>query len=138
MAAAMVKAAAIDVPMNIVVIDASGRLKGFLRMDGAVLGSIDVALKKANTSVLFGANSESVWEFCKPGGPAPGLEHTNHVLVTFAGGVPLRSGDEVVGAVGVSGGAVSQDAEVAAAAAVAFGITREGEPAAVNNTTALA
>ena len=123
MTAAMVKAAAIDVPMSIVVIDASGRLKGFLRMDDALLGSIDIALRKANTSLLFGANSESVWDYCKPGGPAPGLEHTNHVLVTFAGGVPLCNGDEVVGAVGVSGGAVSEDAEVAAAAALAFGTT---------------
>jgi len=120
MTAAVAKAAALSVPMNIVVLDAGGHLKAFLRMDGALLASIDIARKKAKTSVLFEANSESVWEYCKPGAPAHGLEHTNHVIVTFAGGVPLRVGDEMLGAIGVSGGAVSEDAEVAAAGAAAF------------------
>lgn len=125
--AAVAKAAALSVPMNIVVLDAGGHLKAFLRMDGALLASIDVARKKAKTSVLFEANSESVWEYCKPGAPAHGLEHTNHVLVTFAGGVPLRVGDEMLGAVGVSGGAVSEDAEVAAAGAAAFNASLENQ-----------
>ena len=84
-------------------------------MDGAVLGSIDIALKKARTSALFQANSEAVWEYCKPGAPAHALELTNDGLAPFGGGVPLRSAaGEVLGAVGVSGGAVAQDAEIAA------------------------
>ena len=122
-AAAIAKAQEINVPMNIAVLDDGAHLKAFLRMDGAVLGSIDIAFKKARTAVLFETNSEAVWEYCKPGGPAPGLELTNDVLATFAGGVPLRRGNEIVGAIGVSGGAVSQDASVATAGAAAFAVT---------------
>jgi uncharacterized protein GlcG (DUF336 family) len=120
MSAAIAKAAELAVPMNIVVLDAGGHLKAFLRMDGALLGSIDIAQKKAKTSVLFESNSEAVWEYCKPGAPAHGLELTNQILATFAGGMPLRAGSDMRGAIGVSGGAVSEDAAVAAAGAAAF------------------
>jgi uncharacterized protein GlcG (DUF336 family) len=110
----------INVPMNIAVLDAAAHLKSFVRMDGALLGSIDIALGKAKTAALFGMNSEVVGEFCKPGGSSPGLELTNGVLVIFAGGVPIRDGTgTLLGAIGVSGGAVEQDAHVAHAAAAA-------------------
>ena len=46
-------------PVIIAVVDAGVHLKAFSRMDGAVLGSIDIALKKARTSALFQANSEA-------------------------------------------------------------------------------
>lgn len=112
------KASEMSVPVNIAVLDAGGNLKAFTRMDGAVLGSIDVALRKAKTSVLFRCNSEDVWEYCKPGAPAPGLELSNGGLAVFAGGIPLRSDSgEVIGAVGVSGGAVDQDLAIARTAA---------------------
>src|SRR5215510_15971546 len=117
-AAAEAKAAAIGASVIIAVVDAGVHLKAFSRMDGAVLGSIDIALKKARTSALFQANSEAVWEYCKPGAPAPALELTNDGLAPFGGGVPLRNADgALLGAVGVSGGAVAQDAEIAQAAA---------------------
>jgi uncharacterized protein GlcG (DUF336 family) len=120
-AAAVAEAVALRVPMNIAILDAGAHLKSFMRMDGAVLGSIDIAMKKARTAVLFQANSETVWEYCKPGAPAPGLELTNDVLVTFAGGIPIRAPDgEFLGAIGVSGGAVPQDAQVAAAGVAAL------------------
>jgi uncharacterized protein GlcG (DUF336 family) len=117
-AAAKAKATEIGVPMNVAVLDAAANLKAFLRMDGALLGSIDIALGKAKTAALFGMNTEAVGEFCKPGGTSPGLESTNGGLVVFAGGIPLhdRNG-RVVGAVGVSGGSVAQDFAVAEAAA---------------------
>src|SRR5262245_37185252 len=119
--AAEAKASSIGVPVIVAVVDAGVHLKAFTRMDGAVLASIDIALKKARTSALFQAHSEAVWEYCKPGTPAPGLELTNGGLATFGGGVPLRSRDgELLGAVGVSGGAVSQDSEIARAAAEAL------------------
>ena len=115
------KACLMGVPVIIAVVDAGVHLKAFTRMDGAVLGSIDIALKKARTSALFQANSEAVWEYCKPGAPAPALELTNDGLAPFAGGVPLRGADgALLGAVGVSGGAVVQDAEIAQAAAAAL------------------
>jgi uncharacterized protein GlcG (DUF336 family) len=119
-AAARAAASEIGVPMNIAVLDAGAHLKAFARMDGALLGSIDIALGKAKTAVLFGMNSEAVGEFCKPGGPSPGLELTNGTLVVFAGGVPILDRDGgVIGSVGVSGGAVEQDLLVARAAASA-------------------
>jgi uncharacterized protein GlcG (DUF336 family) len=117
-AAGEARAAALGVPVNIAVLDAGAHLKAFSRMDGAVLGSIDVATRKARTAVLFQAASEAVWDYCKPGAPAPGLELSNGGLAPFAGGIPLRCADgAVIGAVGVSGGAVSQDLEIARAAA---------------------
>jgi uncharacterized protein GlcG (DUF336 family) len=119
--AAEAKAVAIGVPVNIAVLDAGAHLKTFTRMDGAVLGSIDVATRKARTAVLFQARSEAVWEYCKPGAPAPGLELSNGGLAPFAGGIPLRdSSGELLGSVGVSGGAVTQDLEIAEAGAAAL------------------
>ncbi|MGD9880480.1 MAG: heme-binding protein [Reyranella sp.] len=115
------KAVALGVPMNIVVLDAGAHLKAFLRMDRALLGSIDVAQRKARTSALFRAPSEAIWDYCKPGAPAPGLELSNGGLAPFGGGLPLigREG-AMIGAVGVSGGSVGQDLEVARAAAAAL------------------
>lgn len=124
--AAEAKAAALGVPVNVAVLDAGAHLKAFSRMDGAVLGSIDIAMKKARTAVLFQAPSEAVWEYCKPGAPAPCLELTNGGLAPFGGGVPLiRPDGTFAGAIGVSGGAVSQDMEIAQAGAAAWTDTQD-------------
>lgn len=115
------RAREIGLPVVVAVLDAGAHLKAFLRMDGAVLGSIDIAIRKAKTAVLFHANSEAVWEYCKPGAPAPGLELTNGGLAPFGGGIPLTCPDgSVIGALGVSGGTVDQDVDVARAAFAAF------------------
>jgi uncharacterized protein GlcG (DUF336 family) len=120
-AAAETHAGEIGVPVCIAVLDASAQLKAFSRMDGALLGSTDIAQKKARTAALFGMNTEAVGEFCKPGGTSPGLELTNDILVVFAGGVPIFGADgALLGAVGVSGGAVAQDQEIALAAVAAL------------------
>ena len=73
-AAAETASSKLGVPVIVAVVDAGTNLKAFTRMDGAVLGSIDLAMKKARTAALFEANSEVVWEYCKPGAPAHGLE----------------------------------------------------------------
>lgn len=118
LAAGQARAAALGVPVNIAVLDGAAHLQAFGRMDEAVLGSIDVALGKARTAALFGITSEAVWDYCKPGAPAPGLERSNGGLMTFPGGVPLRDADgRLLGAVGVSGGSPDQDADIARAAA---------------------
>jgi uncharacterized protein GlcG (DUF336 family) len=118
---AAAKALELGLPVIVAVLDAGAHLKAFRRMDGAVLASIDIAVSKARTAVLFQANSEAVWEYCKPGAPAPGLQLTNGGLATFGGGIPIRSRDgNVIGAVGISGGTVAEDVEVAQAALVAF------------------
>lgn len=119
-AAAQAKAAAIGVAANIAVLDAGAHLKGFSRMDGAVLGSIDVSIGKARTSVLFGISSDAVWAYCQPGAPAPNLQASNGGLMPFPGGLPLFADDTLIGAVGVSGGSPSQDLEIAEAAVAAL------------------
>jgi uncharacterized protein GlcG (DUF336 family) len=119
--AAETRAAALGVAVNIAVLDDAAHLKAFSRMDGAVLGSIDIALKKARTAALFQTTSDAVWEYCKPGAPAPALEHTNDGLAPFAGGIPVKGPDgQTLGAIGVSGGAVPQDLEIAKAAVEAL------------------
>ena len=65
-AAARNAADAIGVPMNIAVYDDGANLKAFLRMDGAFLGSADIALNKARTAALFGFNTETLYDFVKP------------------------------------------------------------------------
>ncbi|EJL27967.1 heme-binding protein [Novosphingobium sp. AP12] len=120
-AAGEAQARSMGVPVNIAVLDAATHLTAFSRMDGAVLGAIDVALGKARTAALFQAPSEAVWDYCKPGAPAPGLELSNGGLMTFPGGLPLIGADgTMIGAVGVSGGAVPQDLAIAQAAAAAI------------------
>jgi len=119
--ASVQKADELGVPVHIAVLDSGAHLKAFLRMDGAVLGSLDIALKKAKTAVLFEANSEAVWDYVKPGAAAPGLELSNGMLVTFAGGIPIKSSTgEILGAIGVSGGTVPVDFEIASAGFAAF------------------
>jgi uncharacterized protein GlcG (DUF336 family) len=115
------KAAEIGVPVIIAVLDSAANLKAFSRMDGAVLGSIDIAMKKAKTAALFGCNSEDVWEYCKPGAPGHFLELTNGGLAPFAGGIVIKDRHNVLfGAIGVSGGSVAQDQTIARAAASAI------------------
>ncbi|MBW8803112.1 MAG: heme-binding protein [Catenulisporales bacterium] len=114
-------AAGIGVAMNIAVVDTAGNLVTFSRMDGAWIGSIDVALKKAKTSALFPMPTAAIGGLSQPGGPIYGIESTNGGLISFGGGVPLTAGDgTVVGAIGVSGGMVDQDVAVAEAAAKAL------------------
>jgi uncharacterized protein GlcG (DUF336 family) len=119
--AAKLKAETIGIATSIVVLDAGGHIKAFSRMDGAWLGSIDVAMKKAKTSVLFEMETQVVWNVCKPDAQAHGLDLTNGHLVTFAGGIPLKSADgRLIGAIGVSGGLVAQDYEIASAGVLAL------------------
>ena len=104
------------VPMNITVIDAGGNLKAFCRMDGAFLGSIDVSMKKAKTARMFNMSSAELGAAAQPGGELYGIEVTNNGLVIFGGGELLKDKNGVVvGAIGVSGGTVQEDTNVAKA-----------------------
>src|SRR5580698_1417610 len=120
-AAAKKKAAEIKTKMDIAVVDAGGNLKAFARMDGAWLGSIDIAIKKAKTARDFDMNTEEIGKLSQPGGPLYNIEHSNGGLITFPGGVPLKDADgTVIGAVGVSGSLVENDRTVAVAGAAAL------------------
>jgi len=108
------RAEKIGVPMNIAVIDAGGNLKAFVRMDGAWLGSIDIAIKKARTARLFDMETGDIGKLSKPGGPLYMIELSNNGLISFPGGIPIfNEDDEVIGAIGVSGGSVKEDRDVA-------------------------
>ena len=108
--AAKKKAEELKCKMDIAVVDAGGNLKAFARMDGAWLGSIDIAQKKAKTARYFDMNSGEIGKLSQPGGPLYQIEVSNHGLITFPGGVPIKTGDgTIIGAVGVSGSTVDND-----------------------------
>ncbi len=114
--AAKAKAAEIETKMNIAVVDAGGNLKAFLRMDGAWLGSIDIAIRKARTARFFDMPTGEIGKLSQPGAPLYNIEHSNGGLITFPGGVPIKSADgAIIGAVGVSGSTVEDDHTVATA-----------------------
>src|SRR3984957_7864647 len=119
--AAKKKAAEINTKMDIAVVDAGGNLKAFVRMDGAWLGSIDISIKKAHTARWFDMNTGEMGKLSQPGGPLFGIEHSNGGLITFPGGVPLKEGGNVIGAIGVSGSSVENDHTVAADGAAGLG-----------------
>lgn len=117
---AVEKAAAIDTKMNIAVVDAGANLVTFVRMDGAWLGSTDIAIKKARTARFFDMNTGEIGKLSQPGGSLYNIEHSNGGLITFPGGVPIKNGSgEIIGAIGVSGSTVENDHEVALAGAKA-------------------
>lgn len=120
-AAATAKAGELGIPYNVAVVDAGANLVAFERMDGAWLGSIDIALGKAYTARAFDMGTDELGKMAQPGRPLFGIDATNGgKVVIFGGGAPLKDGDVVVGAVGVSGGTVDQDLVVLAAAVDAF------------------
>ena len=107
--------------MNIAVVNEGNNLVVFARMDGAWLGSIDIAQNKAYTARAFDMPTKDLAALAQPGASLYGIQASNHGrLIVFAGGIPLVSGDRIVGAIGVSGGTVEQDQEVAEAGAAAF------------------
>ena len=119
--AARAKAEQIGVPMNIAIVDDGGNLVTFARMDDAWRGSIDIAQNKAYTARAFDMPTKDLAPLAQPGAPLYGIEASNHGrLIVFAGGIPLVSDGRVVGAIGVSGGSVEQDQQVAEAGVAAF------------------
>jgi uncharacterized protein GlcG (DUF336 family) len=102
--------------VNVAVVDASGLLTAFLRMPGAPLHSVDIAIDKAYTAVSFGLPTHK-W--------ADALQsHSDAVregivlrprFVAFGGGLPLVEAGQRIGAIGVSGGSEAQDQQIAQA-----------------------
>ncbi len=120
-AAAEKKAKDIGQPMNIAVADEGGNLVAHVRMDGAWLGSVDISIKKAYTSRAFDISTKDLATHSQSGGQFFGIHASNDgKIMIFAGGVPLKRGGKVVGAVGVSGGSGDQDHSVAEAGAAEY------------------
>jgi uncharacterized protein GlcG (DUF336 family) len=119
--AAKEKAVESEVLVNIAVVDAGANLKAFIRMDESFLGSIDVAIKKAKTARYFNIDTGKLGELTQPGGIIYNIELTNNGLVTFPGGFPIKNKEgKIIGAIGVSGGTIEQDRQIAISGANAI------------------
>lgn len=115
------EAEAAGVAYNIAVVDAGANLIAFRRQDGALIGSIDLAIGKARTARIFDKPTALLAELAQPGAPLFGIQEGDpgHVVI-FGGGLPVLSDGAVVGAVGASAGSIEQDIAVAGAAVRAF------------------
>ncbi|NJO18149.1 MAG: heme-binding protein [Thioploca sp.] len=119
--AAVAKAKELNTKMDISVVDTGSNLKAFVRMDSAWIGSIDIAIKKARTAILFETNTGEIGQLSQPGKPLYNIEHSNGGLITFPGGVPIKTKTgEIIGAIGVSGSMVENDQAVAEAGAASL------------------
>jgi uncharacterized protein GlcG (DUF336 family) len=107
--------------MCIAVVCAGGHLLAFERMSKAWLGSIDIAQKKAFTARAFNITTKALGENSQSGDQFFGIHASNDgKIMIFAGGIPIKQGDAVIGAIGVSGGSGEQDHAVAEAGAAAI------------------
>jgi uncharacterized protein GlcG (DUF336 family) len=119
--AALGKATEIGSPSSVAVVDAGRELIAFIRQDGALLASTEIAIGKAYTSSSLQMATADLAPLTQPGQPLYGLEASHlRPLVTFAGGRPIQQNGEPAGAVGVAGGTVDQDDEIAMAAVAAL------------------
>ena len=120
-AAAIKKSQELGTKMDIAVIDSGINLTAFAREDGAWLGSIDIAIKKAKTARFFNMDTGTIGSLSQPGGALYNIEHSNGGLISFPGGVCIKNAaGEIIGAIGVSGSSVENDHAVAAAGAAAL------------------
>jgi len=108
------KASDLSVPMAIALVDGEGGLLFFGSMDGALPASTEIAVSKAFTSAVLRMATHELGKLAQPGGELYGIEHThNGRIVLFGGGFPLQLNGEVAGAIGISGGSVNEDVQVA-------------------------
>lgn len=122
LAAAEAKASSLQIAYNIAVVDSGGHLLAFVRQDGALIGSIDLAINKAVTARVFDKSTAVLSALAQPGQPLFGIHQSNSgKVVIFGGGVPVVIDRTIVGAVGTSAGTVEQDIAVAEAAVAALG-----------------
>ena len=116
------KARSMGLNVSIVVVDGSGTLVCSARMDRAPLLTPDIALGKAYAAVAFRRSGREMAELWPPGSPVPTAMtiRTGGRLVAAQGSLPLREGDDVVGAIGVSGAKSTEDEEIAQAGVDVF------------------
>jgi uncharacterized protein GlcG (DUF336 family) len=121
LAAAEAKAVELGIAYNIAVVDAGGHLVAFLRQDGALIGSINLAIDKAVTARIFDKSTAFLATLAQSGKPLFGIQESNAgKVVIFGGGIPVTVGGKIIGAVGASAGTVEQDIEVAETAIAAL------------------
>lgn len=106
------KAQQIGISVSIAVVDSGAHLLEFHRMDGAILGSADVAQRKARTCALFPMPTGDFGQLIREA-QLTGIELSNGLLTGFPGGMPLKVEHAVIGGLGISGGSAEQDLEIA-------------------------
>jgi len=110
------KAVEIGVPMDIAVADEAGNLLVFERMDGALVGCIQIAIDKAYTAAVLGIPTAEEGKMAQPGESEYGANSLcGGRIVILGGGIPIRFKNMTLGAVGCSSGTVDQDTSVAEA-----------------------
>jgi glc operon protein GlcG len=114
--AAMAEAEKRGWPMNIAVVDSGGNLVTFLRMDGAQLASVSIAQHKARVAVKFRRPTKAIEDAVQKSDLK--LILTLDDVIASRGGIPLIEDSKIVGGIGCSGGAGSQDEVVCSAGAV--------------------
>ena len=112
---AVSKSEQLGIKVCIAIVDSGAHLVAFERMDGAFLGSVDIAIKKARTSALFPLESGPLGALIRSE-QLTGFELSNENLMGFKGGVPIFAGDDQIGAIGISGGSAEEDLAIARAA----------------------
>lgn len=121
--AAVAHANELGIRINVAITDPAGVLMAFLRMPGAFLHSVEIAIDKAYTAASFGF-STSEWMSILAGDEALRLGMPLRPrLVVFGGGLPIRDGGHLLGGIGVSGGSAEQDAACAQAGLTAVGLS---------------
>ncbi len=109
------KAAEWDMHVVTAVSDAAGRPVAVHCMDGAYMGSFDVALNKTYTAIAFQMSTHRLGSLSRPGESLYGIQYTNGGrIVIFGGGEILKQNEVIIGALGVSGGSAEQDTALAA------------------------
>ena len=112
--AAVEESKRLNVKMNIAIVDVGANLVYFVRMDKSYLGSVDISIRKAKTSVMFQRPTGDLGKISQPGSPVYGIEHSNQGIITFPGGIPIYDNQgELMGGIGVSGSSVENDHKVA-------------------------
>ncbi len=120
--ASRAKAQAMGVAMEIAVVNESGVLTAFIRIDNSELVAVPLAEDKAYTALVNRLSTAELGQQCQPGGPLYGLQaNLGRRMVIFPGGVPIWRDGDLVGTVGSSGGAVEQDHACALAGVLAIG-----------------
>lgn len=98
------------------VVDGGANTVAFARMDGTQLASHRIAAGKAYTALAWRRKSGELWDIAQPGEGGFGINTIDSRFVLSAGGVPILRDDELIGAIGVSGGTAEQDEDCALAA----------------------
>lgn len=113
-AAAEVEAHKNKWPVAIAIVDGSGFLVAFQRLDNTQLGSVEVAQEKAKTSALFRRPTKLFEDTLALGGANLKVLKLPGAL-PIEGGLPIIQDGKIIGAIGVSGVKSTEDAQVAAA-----------------------